>query len=341
MWSNIEAGVPQGSVLGPLLFLVYINDITTDLESDCFLYADDTSLIDVVDNINSSSAKLNSDLDKIGKWTRDWFVTINPSKTESMIFSTKRNKPQHPDIYFDNKVIKIVPNHQHLGVTLSSNLSWGEHVMTIYGKASKTLNLLKGLTLKMNRDTLVVLYKCLIRPKMEYADVVWDGCSDGLNDLLESVQYEAAKLVTGAMKGTSQRKLLDELAWEELKTRRSVHKLVLFFKIVNNLVPRYLTDLLPATSQQRSGLSLRSAVNLTLFPCKTDRFKRSFFPDSTGLWNALDNVIRDSDSLNTFKNRLKNFFDISNYKKRFSFALDRYSSILHTRLRLNCCALNY
>ena len=150
---------------------------------------------------------------------------------------------------------------------------------------------------------------------MEYADVVWDGCSDGLNDLLESVQYEAAKLVTGAMKGTSQRKLLDELAWEELKTRRSVHKLVLFFKIVNNLVPRYLTDLLPATSQQRSGLSLRSAVNLTLFPCKTDRFKRSFFPDSTGLWNALDNVIRDSDSLNTFKNRLKNFFDISNYKK--------------------------
>jgi hypothetical protein len=162
-------------------------------------------LIDVVDNINSSSAKLNSDLDKIGKWTRDRFVTINPSKTESMIFWTKRNK-----------VIKFVPNHQHLGITLSSNLSWREHVMTIYGKVSKTLNLLKGLKLKINRDTLVVLYKCLIQPKMEYAEVVWDGCSDGLNDLLESVQYEAAKLVTGAMKGTSQRKLLDELAWEEL-----------------------------------------------------------------------------------------------------------------------------
>jgi hypothetical protein len=122
---------------------------------------------------------------------------------------------------------------------------------------------------------------------MEYADVVWDGCSDCLNDLLESVQYEAAKLVTGAMKGTSQRKLLDELAWEELKTRRSVHKLVLFFKIVNNLVPRYLTDLLPATSQQRSGLLLRSADNLTLYPCRTERFKRSFFPDSTGYGTLL------------------------------------------------------
>jgi hypothetical protein len=125
-----------------------------------------------------------------------------------------------------------------------------------------------------------------------------------------------------------------------IKTRRSVHKLVLFFKIVNNLVPRYLTDLLPATSQQRSGLLLRSADNLTLYPCRTERFKRSFFPDSTRLWNALDNVIKDSDSLNTFRNRLKNFFDISNYKKRFSFTLDRYSSILHTRLRLNCCVLN-
>ena len=137
-WSTSRVSV------GTLLFLVYINDITTDLETDCFLYADDTSLIDVVDNINSSSAKLNSDLDKIGKWTRDWFVTINPSKTESMIFSTKCNKPQHPDIYFDNKVIKLVPNHQHLGVTLSSNLSWGEHGYDNLWESFKNTEFIEG-----------------------------------------------------------------------------------------------------------------------------------------------------------------------------------------------------
>ena len=80
---------------------------------------------------------------------------------------------------------------------------------------------------------------------MEYADVVWDGCSaESVSDLLESVQYESAKVVTDAMRGTGPQRLLEELAWEDLKTRRSIHKLVLFFKMVNNLTPSYLSDLL-------------------------------------------------------------------------------------------------
>ena len=130
---------------------------------------------------------------------------------------------------------------------------------------------------KINRNTLVKLYKSLIRPLMEYADVVWDGCCENVSDLLESVQYEFAKVGTGAMKGTGRQRLLEELAWESLKTRRSVHKLVLFFKIVNDLTPSYLSDLLTLTTQQRSGLLLRSACNFSLFQCRTERFKKSFF----------------------------------------------------------------
>ena len=114
--------------------------------------------------------------------------------------------------------------------------------MNIYENVSKRLNLLKGFKFKINRDTLAKLYKSVIRPLMEYADVVWDGCSESVSDLLESVQYESAKVVTGAMRGTGRQRLLEELAWEDLKTRRSIHKLVLFFKIVNNLT--YLTYLL-------------------------------------------------------------------------------------------------
>ena len=79
--------------------------------------------------------------------------------------------------------------------------------------------------------------------------MVWDGCSETVSDLLESVQYEFAKVVTGAMKGTGYQKLLEELVWEDLKTRCSFHKLVLFFKIVNELTPNYLLDLLPITTQ--------------------------------------------------------------------------------------------
>ena len=85
-WMKIEAGVPQGSVLGPLLFLIYINDITCDLKSNSFLYADDTSLLDVVDDPSSTAAKLNNDLARINAWIHDWQVTINPGKTNYLLF---------------------------------------------------------------------------------------------------------------------------------------------------------------------------------------------------------------------------------------------------------------
>jgi hypothetical protein len=258
-----------------------------------------------------------------------------------VIFSTKKYKPVHPALYYENNEINVVNTHNHLGVTLSSNMSWRTHVLNIHDKASKRLNLLKGLKFKINRNTLGKLYKSLIRPLMEYADVVWDSCCENVSDLLESVQYEFARVVTGAMKGTGHQRLLEELAWESLKTRRSVQKLVLFFKIVNNLTPSFLSDLLTPTTQQRSGLLLRSACNFSLFQCRTERFKKSFFPATTCLWNSLDYKFRDTQSLRYFKSYLQDFFDISTYEKRYDYALDRYNSILHARLRLNCCALNY
>ena len=183
-----------------LCYLVYLNDITDGIQSTCFLYANDTSLLEIVEDSQLTSAKLNSDLTNISKWTRDWLVTINPSKTE------------HPALYYEGNEIDTVSSHKHLGVTLSSNLFWRTHILNIHDKASKRLNLLKGLKLKINRNTLDKLYKSLIRPLMEYADVVWDGCCEKVSDLLESVQYEFAKVVSGAMKGTGCQRLLEELA---------------------------------------------------------------------------------------------------------------------------------
>ena len=154
-------------MLGPLLFLIYINDITTDLQSSSFLYADDTSLLEVVDDPDVTAAKLNDDLELINTWTHKWLVTINSDKTKSMVFSTKRQKPLHPQLKYDNQIIESVSNHKHLGVTLSSNLLWRTHVFNIYEKASKRLNLLKGLKFRINRAALDNLYKALIRPILQ------------------------------------------------------------------------------------------------------------------------------------------------------------------------------
>ena len=139
-WSTVSAGVPQGSVLGPLLFLIYINDVTENLKSDCLLYADDTSLFDIVDDPVTSSQKLNNALSKIYDWARKWLVTINPSKTECMTFSAKRIKPPHPDLFYGDNKINEVAQHTHLGVVLCNNLSWRAHIFIRFMR-----KLLKGL----------------------------------------------------------------------------------------------------------------------------------------------------------------------------------------------------
>ena len=123
--------------------------------------------------------------------------------------------------------------------------------------------MLKGIRYKVGRDTLRNLYKSIIRPVMEYADVLWDGCSDGESELLESVQYEVGKVVTGAMKGTSRVRLMTELGWEDTKTRGAIHKLVCYFTIVNNLSPSYLKDLLPPRVCERTQSTLPSSQLFT------------------------------------------------------------------------------
>ena len=105
----------------------------------CLLYADDTSLFDIVDDPVTSSQKLNNDLSKINDWAQKWLVTINPSKTECMTFSAKRIKPPHPDLFYGDNKINEVAQHTHLGVVLCNNLSWRAHIFKIYEKASKRL----------------------------------------------------------------------------------------------------------------------------------------------------------------------------------------------------------
>ena len=141
-------------------------------------------------------------------------------------------------------MVKDTESHTHLGLTLQSSMSWRNHIVQVYGKASKRLNMLKFVTYKLDRSILTSLYKRLIRQRMEYGDVIWNNCYDCDSALLDSVQYEASRLVTGAIKGTSSARLCKELAWESLSSKRKLHILSQFYKIVTNLAPYYLSELL-------------------------------------------------------------------------------------------------
>ena len=243
-WSSLKSGVPQGSILGPLLFLLYINDIVENINSSIRLFADDTSLYIIVDDPVEAASQLNSDIEKVHEWAIKWLVTFNPTKSESIIFSRKRNKPLHPPIVMDQKQINEVSSHKHLGVFLSNDCTWHEHMEYIKSKAWKRINVMRKLKFILDRRSLQTIYLTFIRPLLEYANVVWDNCTLYEVNELEKIQYEAARIVTGTTKLVSINSLLLETGWETLAYRRKKHKLQLFLKCrmvsaLNTYLPWY------------------------------------------------------------------------------------------------------
>ena len=117
-------------------------------------------------------------------------------------------------------------------------------------------------------------------------------------------RYETAKTVTGAIKGTSKHHLAYELGWEEMRSRRSDHKVILYYKIVNKLCPNYLKNLLSVQVSERTSYSLRNFKNFALFASRTARFNKSFFPSTTRSWNNISIDVRSTLSLNLFKKSL-------------------------------------
>ena len=113
-WVEIKAGVPQGSILGPLLFILHINDIVNDIHCGFRLFADDTSLYIVVDTPNNAACLMKTDLEKITNWSNKWLVTFNLAKTESLLLSRKINKPDRPSLYLNDVRIAEVNTHKHL-----------------------------------------------------------------------------------------------------------------------------------------------------------------------------------------------------------------------------------
>ena len=337
-WQPVSAGVPQGSILGqgPLLFLVYINDIVNSIRSSIRLFADDTSLYIVVDSPNLAAQQLNSDLEKINLWSQTWLVSFNPSKTETITFSRKQNKPSHPPIYLNNCEISTVKTHKHLGLSLSEDARWANHISQSLQKAWQRIGILRSLKFKLNRNCLEKMYNSFVRPLLEYSDVVWDNCSNQLKSELESVQNEAARIVTGATKLCNINSLLSDLGWEPLSVRRKKHRLILMYKIKNNQCPNYLTQLLPTQRQER--YQLRNSANIPLIPARTQLYQHSFYPETIRDWNALSNEIRESSSLTCFKQALNR--NIRKPPQYYNIGC-RKGQILHSRLRLGCSSLNH
>ena len=315
-WGLIEAGVPQGSVLGPLLFLIYINDLEKGIKSEVKFFADDTSLFSIVSDPVITAAQINHDLQLIEQWAYQWKMSFNPDPNKQaieLLFSQKKKNINHPPLFFNQKQVVSVTVHKHLGLTLDSKLLFIKHITEKISKARKGIGVIRYLSSYVPLSTLDQVFKMFVRPHLDYCDVIFHipqqnnqfDSSINLNLLmnsLESTQYHAALAVSGAWKGTNTSKLYEELGWESLSDRRWMRRLLHFYKIFNNLTPSYLKDIITMTRPLLYGIRRENVLNQ--FVCRTSKFQNSFFPDSTRCWNNIGFEFRSVISIGLFKNKL-------------------------------------
>ena len=317
--------------MGPLLFVIYINDLVNNLESNPFVYADDTSLIATGSSTFETTNILNRDLAKISNWAHTWKITFNPQKSKDMIFS-KAHMPSHPTI-MDLHCIERVHLHKHLGVFLTSDLSWDKQIANITRKVNLKLSILWQVN-GLSRHCLDVLTKMHVRASIDYAITVF-GPSLNLMQIkkLDTLLYRAAKIVTGAQKFTSKDNLFTELGWENTSKRIEYLCLTQFHKIIHRETTPLIQECLPPL------LNSRYPTKRTFehYPCRKSFFENSFFPYVIKKWDGIAMGLKGLEH-NEFKIKLKEIFKPQKFK-HFNCGY-KYPNTLHAQLRLKRSYLN-
>ena len=203
-WGIVESGVPQGSILEPLLFLIYINDLERGIKSKIKFFANDTSAVE-----------LNHDLNLIGQWAQQWKMSFNPDPNKQaikLLFSRKINSANHPSLYFNNQEVCRATDHKHLGLILDTKLTFTKHISQKISIARKDIGIIKYMSSYAPKRTLHQIYKIFVRPHLDYCDIIHhlprltnpSDSSIKLNFMmqsLESTQYQAALVILVTRKG--------------------------------------------------------------------------------------------------------------------------------------------
>jgi hypothetical protein len=287
-----NAGVPQGSILSPTLFLLHINDLLTVTSNPIFSFADDTTVIASFSSHRPISARetqdhrgrmvrsLNCDLERIIDWGLENLVQFNAKKTQKCTFSRKANLAC-PNIVMSGQVLPSNPAISLLGVTASSNLSWHDHVTDIARAASKKLGFLFRARRYFTSQQLLVLYKAQIRPPLEYCSHIWRSAPKHTLNMLDSVQRRAIRLIGNPALTCS---------LQSLDHRRTVADLSLFYRYYHGRCSAQLAAVIPPRAI--FGRHTRQANKAHPYMVKLDTprtslHQSSFFYRTAVRWNSL------------------------------------------------------
>ena len=195
--SQVLSGVQQGTVLGPLLFLLYVNDIGDKIspQTTIKLFADDALLYRTI-NDPADQIQLQHDLDTMIEWSKTWLMRFNAKKCH-LLKITRQRKPPQTQYSIDNSHLEEVQHHPYLGVELTSDLTWKSHISNISGRANRILNLLRMHLYGCSQEVKSRAFTTLVRPHLEYSSTVWDPYFKQDKQSFEKIQRKGARFVTG------------------------------------------------------------------------------------------------------------------------------------------------
>ena len=318
--TKVLSGVPQGTVLGPLLFLVHINDLPKSVTSSVRLFADDCLLYRKIKSPKDQEV-LQEDLKKLEIWASNWGMKFNAKKCYILSVTNKR---KHKFYELNSYILKHVENNPYLGLILSNDLKFSTHIDLISRKASSTLGFIQRNLKKCPPEVKKTAYISLVRSTLEYGATVWDPHLEKDIHKLERIQRKAVRFISSDYRSRdpgSVTQMLKDQKLPSLKERRKDKRLLLMYNLSKGLVPAIPSNeyLKPITSKRKikaktfsdyksDNIIKRHQIlhdNCYQLPqTRTVVYKNSFFPKTISEWNKLPKFVVESGSKDIFKDRL-------------------------------------
>ena len=305
-WKSVLSGVPQGSVLGPILFLIYINDLDDSITSNVLKFADDTKLFRKV-NTDGDKQHLQNDLDRLVKWSEKWQMLFNFGKCKCL-HTGHRNL--NVNYKMGDTVLGTTVKEKDLGVTISADMKVSEQCGIAASKGNQILGLIRRNITYKGRKLIIPLYKAIVRPHLEYCIQAWRPYRKKDIDTLERIQRRATKMIP-ELRDLSYEERLKECGLTTLETRRLRGDQIEVFKILNGYenIDRNMFFSLKKDSRTRGH-----EVKLVKDQCRLDIRKHSFSQRTINEWNKLSTDCVTASSVNMFKNKVDTYLRRAGYK---------------------------
>ena len=298
---SVLSGVPQGTVLGPLLFVIYINDMLDPISSNGLLFADDTKVFRQICS-EEDALELQSDIDKLEAWTKIWLLRFNADKCHVLTLGKFENIRHTHRYKIGGKELEHVFEEKDLGVLVDADLSFEEHITTKVRKANQIMGLIRRSFTYLDGKSFVKLYTALVRPHLEYAQSVWSPHLKKFTDLLENVQIRATKLVDH-FGGLDYSERLKRLNLPTLAFRRLRGDLIEMYKHFS----KYDKDIVAESFQPKERVNRRHRFQIHKRVAE-DGVRgvqnNSFYYRIAKVWNNLPSTVVEAPSVDAFKNRL-------------------------------------